>query len=94
MHLSKHLEDVCSAEIMVALFSVSLTYTLQYWVFIRHWRSKNSQFTMKHSPANVRVPVTIFYSDEEPLSQYSSVTLHFSPATRILMKTLTVYVHA
>ena len=39
---------------------------------------------MKYSPAKVRVPVTIFYSDEEPLSQDSSVTLHFSPATRIL----------
>ena len=29
-------------------------------------------------------PVTIFYSDEEPLSEYSCVTLHLSPATRIL----------
>ena len=28
--------------------------------------------------------MTIFYSDEEPLSQYSPITLHLSPATRIL----------
>ena len=28
--------------------------------------------------------MTIFYSDVEPLSKYSPVTSHFSPATRIL----------
>ena len=28
--------------------------------------------------------MTIFYSDMEPLSQYSPVQLHLSPATRIL----------
>jgi len=28
--------------------------------------------------------MTIFYSDVEPLSKYSPVTLHLSPATRIL----------
>ena len=28
--------------------------------------------------------MNIFYSDMEPLSQYSPVTLHLSPATRIL----------
>ena len=54
-------------------------------VFIRHRRSENSQFTMKYSQAEVRVPMTIFYSDEQPLSQNSSVKLYFSPA---------VYVHA
>ena len=32
----------------------------------------------------LRYPVTIFYSDEETLSKYSRVTLHLSPATRIL----------
>ena len=30
--------------------------------------------------------MTIFYSDVEPLSQYFSVTLYLSPATRILSK--------
>ena len=29
-------------------------------------------------------PMTILYSDVEPLSKYSPVTLHLSPATRIL----------
>ena len=28
--------------------------------------------------------MTIFYSDVEPTSQFSPVTLHLSPATRIL----------
>ena len=28
--------------------------------------------------------MTIFYSDVEPLSEYSPVMLHLSPATRIL----------
>ena len=28
--------------------------------------------------------MTIFYSDVEPLSKYSPVMLHLSPATRIL----------
>ena len=36
------------------------------------------------SPANVQWPMTILYSDVEPLSKYSPVTLHLSPATRIL----------
>ena len=42
------------------------------------------EFTMKNSPADVQQPVNIFYSDEEPLSKYSPVMLHVSPATRIL----------
>ena len=53
-------------------------------VFIRHRRSENSPFIMKNSPTDVRQPVTIFFSDEEPLSKYSPVVLHLSPATRIL----------
>ena len=32
--------------------------------------------------------MTILYSDIEPLSQYSPVKLHLSPATRILGETL------
>ena len=36
------------------------------------------------SKINVQQPTTIFYSDVEPLSKYSSVMLHLSPATRIL----------
>ena len=31
--------------------------------------------------------MTIFYSDVTLLSKYSPITLHFSPATRILVKT-------
>ena len=52
--------------------------------FNRHRRLENSPFTMQNSPTNVRYPLTIFYSDVEPLSKYSPVTLHLSPATRIL----------
>ena len=48
-------------------------------VFIRHQRSENSQLITQNSPVNVRQPMTIFYSDVEPLSKYSSVTLHLSP---------------
>ena len=40
--------------------------------------------TAQNSPANVRQPMAIFYSDMEPLLQYSPVRLHLSPATRIL----------
>ena len=43
-----------------------------------------SPFTMKNSLANVWYRVTIFYSDEEPLSKYSLVTFRLSPPTRIL----------
>ena len=50
-------------------------------VFIRHWRSP---FTTQNSLADVWWPTTIFYSDVEPLSKYSPVMLHLSPATRIL----------
>jgi len=32
--------------------------------------------------------MTIFYSDMEPLSKYSPVTLHLSPATTILSENL------
>ena len=39
---------------------------------------------MKNSPAKDRLPGTISYSDEEPLSKYSPIMLHLSPATRIL----------
>ena len=53
-------------------------------VFIRHWRLENSPLTMQNSRANVEWPMTIFYSDTEPLSKYSPVTLHLSPVTRIL----------
>ena len=53
-------------------------------VLIRHQRLRNSPFTVKNSLANVRQPVTIFYSDEEPLSKYFPVTLHLSLATRML----------
>lgn len=53
-------------------------------MFIRHQRSENSPFTKKTSSANVWYPVTIFYSDKEPLSKYSPVMLHLSTVTRIL----------
>ena len=52
--------------------------------FIRHWRLENSTFTMQNSLTNVPYPMTIIYSDLEPLSKYSSVMLHLSPTTRIL----------
>ena len=56
--------------------------------FIRHRRSsENSPFTTQIPPANILWPMTIFYSDVEPLSEYSPVRLHLS-ATRILMNTL------
>ena len=35
--------------------------------------------------------LTDFYSDMEPLSKYSPVTLHLSPATRILNENLAYY---
>ena len=53
-------------------------------IFIRHQRLENTPFTMKNSPAKVRLPGTIFYSHEETLSKYFPITLHLSPATRIL----------
>ena len=52
---------------------------------MRHRRSENSQFTTQNSLTNVWWLMTIFYLDVEPLSKYSTVTLHLvSPATRIL----------
>ena len=53
-------------------------------VFIRHQRSKNSLFTTQISMANIGYPMTILYSDVEPLSEYCPVMLLLSPATRIL----------
>ena len=47
-------------------------------------RSENSLFTTQNSPANVRQPMSILYSDVEPLSQYSPIKLQLSPATRFL----------
>ena len=41
-------------------------------------------FTMQNSLTNVPYPMTIIYSDLEPLSKYSPVILHLFPATRIL----------
>ena len=41
-------------------------------------------FTTQNSMANFQKPMTIFYSDTEPLLKYSPVTLHTSAATRIL----------
>ena len=48
------------------------------WVFIKHQGLENS-------PANVRQPMTNFYSDNhmEPVSKYSPVMLNLSAATRI-----------
>ena len=34
--------------------------------------------------------MTIFHSDVEPLSEYFSVTLHLSPATRVLNENVAV----
>ena len=42
--------------------------------------------TTQNSSVNV---TTIFYSDVEHLSNYSLVTLHLSPATKILYETST-----
>lgn len=53
-------------------------------IFIRHQRLENTPFTMKNSPAKVRLPGTIFYSHEETLSKYFPITLHLSLATRML----------
>ena len=53
-------------------------------MFIRHRRWENSALTTHNSTANVRQPLTIFFSDMEPLSHYSPVLLHLSPAARIL----------
>ena len=52
-------------------------------VFIKQQRSQNS-------PANIEEPMTIFHSDVEPLSEYFSVTLHLSPATRVLNENVAV----
>ena len=55
------------------------------WVFIlKHRRLENSPFTALNFTAIVRYPTTTMYSDVEPFSKYSPVTLHLSPATRIL----------
>ena len=52
---------------------------------MRHQRSENSHFTTQNSPTNVWWLMTIFYLDVQPLSKYSTLTLHLvSPATRIL----------
>ena len=53
-------------------------------VFFKHRRSENYLVTTLNSPASVRWPRAVFYSDVQPLSKYSPVTLHLSPATRIL----------
>ena len=55
-------------------------------MFTRHQRSENSPFITQSSPANVHKPLTIYNSDMKPLSKYSPVMLHLSPATRILSK--------
>ena len=44
------------------------------------------QFTALNFTAIVRYPMTTMYSVVEPFSKYSPVTLHLSPATRILNK--------
>lgn len=53
-------------------------------MFIMHRRLENSLLTTQNSPANIQQPTTIFYSDVELPPKYSPVTLHLSPATRIL----------
>ena len=53
-------------------------------MFIMHQRLENSLLTTRNSPANIQQPTTIFYSDVELPPKYSPVTLHLSPATRIL----------
>ena len=53
-------------------------------VFFQHRRSENYPVTTLNSPASVRWPRAVFYSDVEPLSKYSPVMFHLSPATRIL----------
>ena len=53
-------------------------------MFIRHRRWENFPLTTHNSTANVRQPLTIFFSDMEPLSHYSPVLLHLSPGARIL----------
>ena len=55
-----------------------------YRVFFRHQRLENSAFNMQNSLAKVWYSMNVFYSDVEPLSKSSPVTLHLSPATRIL----------
>ena len=52
--------------------------------FIRYRRLENSPFTMQNSLTNVLYPMTVIYSDLEPLSKYSPVMLHLSPTTKIL----------
>ena len=47
---------------------------------------------MQNSLANVWQPVTSFYSDLEPFSKYSPVTLHLFPTTRIENENLACYV--
>ena len=55
----------------------------QLKVFIRHWKLDNSPIILQNSLPNSQKPMTIFYSDVEPLSKYSPAMLHLSPATRI-----------
>ena len=60
---------------------------------MRHRQSKNSLFTYTHnSLANVRWPMTILHLDVEPFTKYSPVTLHLSPATRILNENLAIII--
>ena len=55
----------------------------QVKLFIRHWKLDNSPIILQNSLPNSQKPMTIFYSDVEPLSKYSPAMLHLSPSTRI-----------
>ena len=52
-------------------------------MLIRYQRLESSPFTTQNSPPNVQYPTAILLN-LEPLSKYSSVTLHLSPTTIIL----------
>ena len=53
-----------------------------------HWALEDGEFSivMQNSLVDVK---TIFYTDVEHLLNYSLVTLHLSPATKILYETPT-----
>ena len=76
-HCHKTNKDLTSFKMLV-FFVCVIT------VVCSEWSSGISLFTALNSPANIWKPRTLYYSDMELLSKYSPVTLHPSPATRIL----------
>ena len=58
-------------------------FPFRWAIFTRHQRSENSPFITRFSSKR-SIAHDYYYSDAGPLSKYSPVTLHLSPAPRIL----------